>query len=63
MLYRQPALGGRLHWASTETAAAEHAGHIEGALAAGERAARAVLNAATSESTVPRQTPTPITHR
>ncbi|MEV6591191.1 flavin monoamine oxidase family protein [Streptomyces acidicola] len=62
-LYRQPALGGRLHWASTETAAAEDAGHIEGALAGGERAARAVLNAPTSESTVPRQTPTPITHR
>ncbi|MFC8719847.1 flavin monoamine oxidase family protein [Kitasatospora sp. NPDC057198] len=42
--YRQPALDGRLHWASTETAA-RYAGHIEGALAAGERAARAVLAA------------------
>ncbi|MEU3498983.1 FAD-dependent oxidoreductase [Kitasatospora cineracea] len=42
--YRQPALDGRLHWASTETAT-RHAGHIEGALAAGERAARAVLAA------------------
>ncbi|MFJ6699936.1 flavin monoamine oxidase family protein [Streptomyces sp. NPDC091272] len=41
-LYRQPALEGRLHWASTETAD-EYAGHIEGALAAGERAAQAVL--------------------
>ncbi|MEW2395516.1 FAD-dependent oxidoreductase [Streptomyces sp. NPDC046862] len=40
--YRKPALDGRLHWASTETAT-ENAGHIEGALAAGERAARAVL--------------------
>ncbi|MGQ4486022.1 flavin monoamine oxidase family protein [Streptomyces sp. SAS_281] len=43
-LYQQPALDGRLHWASTETAT-DHAGHIEGALAAGERAARAVLAA------------------
>ncbi|WP_416971725.1 flavin monoamine oxidase family protein [Streptomyces sp. 4F14] len=42
-LYRQPALDGRLHWASTETAA-DHAGHIEGALSAGERAARAILS-------------------
>ncbi|MFJ8856318.1 flavin monoamine oxidase family protein [Streptomyces sp. NPDC102437] len=41
-LYRRPALDGRLHWASTETAT-ECAGHIEGALASGERAARAVL--------------------
>ncbi len=40
--YRRPMLDGRLHWASTETAT-EHAGHIEGALAAGERAAQAVL--------------------
>ncbi|MGP3769619.1 flavin monoamine oxidase family protein [Streptomyces sp. SDT5-1] len=40
-LYRRPALDGRLHWAGTETAT-EFAGHIEGALAAGERAARAV---------------------
>ncbi|MFJ7291245.1 flavin monoamine oxidase family protein [Streptomyces collinus] len=43
-LYQRPALGGRLHWASTETAT-DYAGHIEGALAAGERAARAVLAA------------------
>ncbi|MET8567668.1 FAD-dependent oxidoreductase [Streptomyces sp. NPDC004783] len=42
--YQRPALDGRLHWASTETATA-FAGHIEGALAAGERAARAVLTA------------------
>ncbi|MFI6093121.1 flavin monoamine oxidase family protein [Streptomyces sp. NPDC051218] len=41
-LYRQPAIEGRLHWASTETAD-EYAGHIEGALAAGERAAQGVL--------------------
>ncbi|MBO8196392.1 FAD-dependent oxidoreductase, partial [Streptomyces oryzae] len=32
-LYQQPALGGRLHWASTETAP-EYAGHLEGALTA-----------------------------
>jgi monoamine oxidase len=40
--YQKPALNGRLHWASTETATA-YAGHIEGALAAGQRAAIAVL--------------------
>ena len=39
--YAEPAMGGRLHWASTETSA-EGAGHIEGALAAAERAAGAV---------------------
>ncbi|GHH91712.1 flavin monoamine oxidase family protein [Streptomyces capillispiralis] len=43
-LFQRPAFGGRLHWASTETAT-EYAGHIEGALAAGERAARTVLAA------------------
>ena len=42
-LYQQPALSGRLHWASTETTT-EFAGHIEGALAAGQRAALAVLH-------------------
>lgn len=42
--HQRPALNGRLHWASTETAP-DHAGHIEGALAAGERAAAAVLAA------------------
>ncbi|MGW0819085.1 flavin monoamine oxidase family protein [Streptomyces viridiviolaceus] len=41
-LYQRPALHGRLHWASTETAT-EYAGHIEGALAAGERAAQTLL--------------------
>ncbi|MFP1625190.1 flavin monoamine oxidase family protein [Streptomyces sp. 5K101] len=45
-LYPRPALDGRLHWASTETAT-DHAGHIEGARSAGERAARAVLAAST----------------
>ncbi|WP_308039856.1 FAD-dependent oxidoreductase [Streptomyces sp. PSKA30] len=43
-LYQRPTLDGRLHWASTETAT-EHAGHIEGALASGERAALTVLAA------------------
>jgi monoamine oxidase len=41
-MYRTPALGGRLHWASTETSITVP-GHIEGALAAGERAANAAL--------------------
>ncbi len=41
-VFQRPALEGRLHWASTETAP-EAAGHIEGALAAAERAAAAVL--------------------
>lgn len=43
-LYQQPALDGRLHWASTETTTG-HAGHIEGALVGGERAARTILTA------------------
>ncbi|MFB7333215.1 FAD-dependent oxidoreductase [Streptomyces adustus] len=43
-LHRRRALDGRLHWASTETAT-EYAGHVEGAHAAGERAARSVLTA------------------
>ncbi|MFE0257777.1 flavin monoamine oxidase family protein [Streptomyces sp. NPDC059010] len=47
-LYQQPALDGRLHWASTETAD-QHSGHIEGALAAAERAAHAVLSLTTDE--------------
>nr|WP_285488263.1 FAD-dependent oxidoreductase [Amycolatopsis taiwanensis] len=42
-LYQRPTLDGRLHWASTETST-EYAGHIEGALTAGLRAAQAVLN-------------------
>ncbi|MES5818437.1 NAD(P)/FAD-dependent oxidoreductase [Streptomyces sp. RG80] len=47
-LYQRPALDGRLHWASTETAT-RYTGHIEGALAAGERAARTVLAPTTDE--------------
>ncbi len=42
--YATPALHGRLHWASTETAA-DTPGHIEGALAAAQRAATAVMRA------------------
>ncbi|MEU4197101.1 FAD-dependent oxidoreductase [Kribbella sp. NPDC026611] len=52
-LYQQPALNGRLHWASTETAS-DYAGHIEGALAAGERAAHAVLTARSENQITPR---------
>lgn len=42
-VYQQPALGGRLHWASTETSPA-NPGHIDGALAAARRAATAILS-------------------
>ncbi|MFG2132776.1 flavin monoamine oxidase family protein [Streptomyces sp. NPDC048751] len=48
-LYRRPALGGRLHWASTETAD-RYAGHIEGALAAAERAVTASLTTGEANS-------------
>ena len=41
-LYQLPALDGRLHWSSTETATS-HAGHIEGALVAGQRVAASIL--------------------
>lgn len=41
-VYLRPELGGRLHWGSTETSR-EAPGHIEGALAAGARAAAAIL--------------------
>ncbi len=41
-LFQTPALGGRLHWASTETSVVTP-GHIEGALAAAERAVGAIL--------------------
>jgi monoamine oxidase len=43
-LLRQ-AVAGRLHWASTETSA-QYPGHIEGALDAGARAARAITSQA-----------------
>jgi monoamine oxidase len=42
--YQMPALNGRLHWASTETAPS-FPGHIEGALVAAERAAGSILTA------------------
>jgi monoamine oxidase len=41
-LYQTPALDGRLHWASTETAPVAP-GHIEGALAAAERAVATII--------------------
>lgn len=61
--YQRPALGGRLHWASTETAV-HHAGHLDGALASGDRAARAVLAAPAGPSPAftTAETPTPSTH-
>jgi monoamine oxidase len=40
--YARAAFNGRLHWASTETVS-EASGNIEGAIAAGKRAASAVL--------------------
>ena len=45
-LYREAALNGRFHWASTETSA-EFPGHIEGALAAADRAVSAILEGPT----------------
>ena len=44
-LLAQPAMAGRLHWATTETSA-HSPGHVEGALAAAERAVAAVLASA-----------------
>jgi monoamine oxidase len=43
-LFRQP-VAGRIHWASTETAP-DYAGHIEGAIRAGTRAARGIIHLA-----------------
>ena len=45
--YQHPALDGRLHWASTETAPVAP-GHIEGALAAAERAVAAIVGNGTT---------------
>ena len=42
-LYSHPALGARMHWATTETSP-DSPGHVEGALASAERAADAVLD-------------------
>ena len=44
-LFDRPYLGGRVMFAGTETTS-EHGGHMEGALASGERAARFVIGAA-----------------
>ena len=49
-VFQQPALAGRLHWASTETSPVA-AGHIEGALTAGDRAADAIATTRTRETT------------
>ncbi|MFS8103110.1 FAD-dependent oxidoreductase [Lentzea alba] len=51
-LYQRAALDGRLHRASTETAA-DQPGHVESALAGGERAAHAVLTAYQDKSQEP----------
>lgn len=42
-LYHRPAMNERLHWSSTETSP-EYPGHIEGSLAAAERATTAIIN-------------------
>ena len=54
LAYASPTMGGRLHWASTETAP-ESPGHIEGALAAAERAANAVIKAVSNSPKVKSQ--------
>ncbi|MEX1217402.1 MAG: NAD(P)/FAD-dependent oxidoreductase [Acidimicrobiales bacterium] len=41
--FQEPAFGGRLHWASTETAT-QSPGHIEGAIGAAERAVQTILS-------------------
>lgn len=46
-LFTQPAMAGRLHWSSTETST-EFPGHIEGALAAADRASTAIIADATT---------------
>lgn len=63
--YQHPALEGRLHWASTETTTG-YAGHIEGALAGGERAARAIVTALSAPAAATPghgQSPAPLTQR
>ena len=40
-LLQEPTAGGRIHWASTETAT-DYAGHVEGAIRAGIHAAEHV---------------------
>jgi monoamine oxidase len=48
-LYQRPALNGRLHWSSTETAT-RHPGHIEGALGAAQRVCESILQPRTYRS-------------
>ncbi len=56
-LFQTPALDGRVHWASTETSQ-ENPGHIEGALAAAERAVDAIASSvATASPVVPPHAP------
>ncbi len=47
-LWAEPALDGRLHWSSTETATSSP-GHIDGALASAHRAASAIISATRNE--------------
>ncbi len=47
-LFQQSAVGGRLHWASTETAT-ESPGHIEGALQAAERTVNTLISTLDTE--------------
>lgn len=49
-LYQEPLAGGRLHWASTETAPVTP-GHIEGAIAAAQRAVDAIITAIAATAT------------
>ncbi len=57
--YHRPAMGGRLHWATTETTP-DVGGHVEGALAAAERAVAAIRTDLdpTPSTTRSRTTPT-----
>lgn len=48
--FARPSLGGRLHWASAETGHVAP-GHIEGALAAAERAVENILTSTATEAT------------
>lgn len=50
--YQQPTLGGRVHWASTETSPVSP-GHIEGALFGAERAAQAIVEQTSLHSQSP----------
>ncbi len=41
--FAEPLFGGRLHWAGTETVGGDGSGHMEGAIASGQRAAQQAL--------------------